>query len=216
MGRMTWVWKEGSGMTEGCAWKDGEGWRTRGRVGDRRKGLTDGKMGEMCWDEGRWRRIHRMLDGLLDGSMERWTDGWKDGCAKNDGRLDRWILGAGETSRKEMPRTPLGCGLPSSGQDWSERALSPRPPTGGHRRQDGGRKVLPGRGPAAAPGGSRGRGLDRRGPHRPRGAAHASVEDHHHPPGEAGDGAGRGGSVAGPSSDPLPLPARTPSCSPAL
>ena len=84
------------------------------------------------------------------------------------------------------------CGLPS-GQAWLEQATPSHPLAGGHRWQDRGWKVLSGRGPAAARGGGRGRDLDRRGPHRPSGAAHTSVQGHHHPPGEAWGGAGRDG-----------------------
>lgn len=72
-------------------------------------------------------------------------------------------------------------------------SLASHPLTGGHRWQDGGWEVLPGRRPPAAPGGGRGGDLDRRGPHRPRGAAHAAVQGHRHPAGEVwGKGVGRG------------------------
>lgn len=141
-------------------------------------------------------------NGWTYGKVDRWTNAQRI--------MDRWMyLGCRGNTSQKCPGT-----LWASGQTWSERALPSHPLAGGHRWQDRGWEVLPGRGPPAAPGGGRGWDLDRRGPHHPRRAAHAAVQDHHHPPGEArGTGWAEVGGVAGPGSDPLPLPARTPPCS---
>lgn len=198
---------EGAGTTTGR--------QTDGRMEKREGRGVERKVGEMSHNEEKRENYHREKVGR--NGKDIWKGGQMDGCSKDDGQTDgSWMQGK---PLAEMPRDPPGCGLPS-GQTRSERALPSRPPAGGHRWQDGGREVLPGRGPPAAPGGGRGWGLDRRGPHHPRGAAHASVPDHHHPPGEAwGPGRGVGaevGGTAGPRADPPPLPARTPPCSPAL
>lgn len=158
----------------------------------------------MAWAYG------RQSDARAEGQMEG-----RDGCSEGDGQTDgSWMQGK---HLAEMLGDPPAHGLPSSGQAGPERALPPIPPQVGIVGRTGaGKSSLAGglvRLLEAAEGGIwiDGVPIAHVGLHTLRSRITIIPQVRSGGPGWAEV---RG--TAGPRSEPLPLLARTPPCSPAL